>query len=91
MREYLVFVEREARKRFDDGLDVDAAIASINLGSYAEVPEHGRIAQNVLNVYQQLDPSMPRPDRMTVLQRIAAIEGFTSPDATVPDEQKVDH
>jgi cyclase len=91
MREYLVFVEREARKRFDDGLDVDAAIASIDLGSYAEVPEHGRIAQNVLNVYQQLDPSMPRPDRMTVLQRIAAIEGFTSPDATVPDEQKVDH
>lgn len=80
MREYLVFVEKEARKRFEDGLDVDAAIASIDLGSYAGVPEHGRIAQNVLNVYQQLDPSMPRPDRMTVLERIAAIEGFAAPE-----------
>ena len=77
MREYLAFVEREARKRFDDGLDVDAAIASIDLGDYAKVPEYGRLAQNVLNVYQQLDPSMPRPERMTVLERIAALEGFT--------------
>lgn len=81
MRDYLVFVLTEARKRFEDGLDVDAAIASIDLGSYAEVPEHGRIAQNVLNVYQQLDPGMPRPERMTVLARIAAIEGFTVPAA----------
>jgi cyclase len=76
MREYLVFVEREARKRFDDGLSVDDAIASIDLGRYAQVPEHGRLAQNVLNVYQQLDPSMDRPNRLTVLSRIAALEGW---------------
>jgi cyclase len=80
MREYLVFVEGEARKRFADGLDVDEAISSIDLGDYAKVPEHGRLAQNVLNVYQQLDPSLPRPDRMLVLQRIAALEGFTVPE-----------
>lgn len=76
MREYLVFVEREARKRFEDGLGVDAAIASIDLGPYAQLPEHGRLAQNVLNVYQQLDPTLDRPDRLTVLSRIAALEGF---------------
>lgn len=76
MRAYLVFVEQEARKRFQDGLSVDEAIESINLGKYAELPEHGRLAQNVINVYQQLDPSMPRPERMTVLGRIAALEGF---------------
>jgi cyclase len=81
MREYLVFVETEARKRFEDGLDVDAAIASIDLGSYAQVPEYGRIAQNVINVYQQLDPSMSRPDQLSVMERIAAIEGFTAPEA----------
>jgi glyoxylase-like metal-dependent hydrolase (beta-lactamase superfamily II) len=79
MREYLVFVEREARKRFEDGLSIDEAIASIDLGEYADLPEHGRLAQNVINVYQQLDPGLPRPERLTVLGRIAALEGFTAP------------
>lgn len=76
MREYLVFVEGEARKRFEEGLDVDAAIASIDLGKYAEMPEHGRLAQNVMNVYQHLNPDLPRHDRLFVLGRIAALEGF---------------
>jgi glyoxylase-like metal-dependent hydrolase (beta-lactamase superfamily II) len=79
MREYLVFVEREARERFEDGLSIDEAIASIDLGEYADLPEHGRLAQNVINVYQQLDPGLPRPERLTVLGRIAALEGFTAP------------
>ncbi|WP_240157202.1 MBL fold metallo-hydrolase [Pseudonocardia broussonetiae] len=84
MREYLVFVEEEARKRFEQGLSVDDAIATIDLGAWAQVPEHGRLAQNVLNVYQQLDPSLPRPDRLTVLERIAALEGFAAPATTAP-------
>jgi cyclase len=79
MREYLVSVETQATQRFEDGLDVDDAIASIELGKFADLPEHGRLAQNVLNVYQQLDPTIPRPDRLTVLTKIAALEGF-SPD-----------
>ena len=76
MREYLVTVEAQARRRFEDGLGVDEAIASIELGRFADLPESGRLAQNVLNVYQQLDPTIPRPDRMTVLTKIAALEGF---------------
>jgi cyclase len=76
MREYLVYVYDEARKRFDDGLSVDEAIASIDLGKWTDLPEHGRLAQNVLNVYQQLDPELPRPERLTVLERIAKLEGF---------------
>lgn len=77
MRDYLVFVQDEARRRYEDGLTVDEAIDSIDLGEYAKVPEFGRIAQNVLNVYQQLDPTTPRRERMTVLSKIALIEGFS--------------
>jgi glyoxylase-like metal-dependent hydrolase (beta-lactamase superfamily II) len=76
MREYLVFVRAEAQKRFQDGLSVDEAIATIELGRWGDLPEHGRLAQNVLNVYQQLDPGLPRPERLTVLERIAKLEGF---------------
>ncbi|MGI5131126.1 MBL fold metallo-hydrolase [Pseudonocardia sp. CA-107938] len=76
MREYLVHVQEQARKRFEEGLSVDDAIASIDLGRWADLPEHGRLAQNVINVYQQLDPSMERPERLTVLGRIAQLEGF---------------
>lgn len=83
MREYLATVEAQARARYEDGLDVDAAVASIDLGRFADLPEHGRLAQNVLNVYQQLDPDLPRPDRLTVLTKIAALEGF-SPSAFEP-------
>jgi glyoxylase-like metal-dependent hydrolase (beta-lactamase superfamily II) len=76
MREYLVHVEQQARRRYEEGLSVDDAIASIDLGRWADLPEHGRLAQNVINVYQQLDPSMERPERLTVLGRIAKLEGF---------------
>lgn len=76
MREYLVHVRRQAGRRFDEGLSVDDAIASIDLGRWADAPEHGRLAQNVLSVYQQLDPTMARPERLTVLDRIARLEGF---------------
>jgi glyoxylase-like metal-dependent hydrolase (beta-lactamase superfamily II) len=76
MREYLVHVEEQARRRYEEGLSVDDAIDSIDLGRWADLPEHGRLAQNVINVYQQLDPSMERPERLTVLGRIAKLEGF---------------
>lgn len=78
MREYLVFVEAEARKRFSDGLTVDEAIASIDLGHWAGLGESSRIAQNVVNVYEQLDPERERIGKLGALTWIAALEGFSS-------------
>ncbi|SFP35689.1 MULTISPECIES: MBL fold metallo-hydrolase [Actinomadura] len=78
VRDYLRFVQDEATKRYEDGLDVEQAVASIDLGPYARLPEHGRLAQNVLSVYQELDPSVPRPSRYHVFERIAMLEGFTA-------------
>ena len=74
VRDYLVFVEQEATKRFEAGLTVEEAVASIDLGRFAVMSEQGRIAANVLNVYEELDPSRPRADRLEQFGRIAAFE-----------------
>jgi glyoxylase-like metal-dependent hydrolase (beta-lactamase superfamily II) len=76
MREYLVHVEAQARERYEQGLSVDDAIATFDLGRWAGRREHGRLAANVLNVYQQLDPEMARPNPLTILGRVAELEGF---------------
>jgi cyclase len=74
VRDYLVFVEAEATKRFEAGLSVEEAVASIDLGRFAAMSEQGRIAANVLNVYEELDPGRPRADRLEQFGRIAAFE-----------------
>ncbi|WP_043847952.1 MBL fold metallo-hydrolase [Amycolatopsis keratiniphila] len=74
VRDYLAFVEVEATKRFEEGLSVEQAVASMNLGRFAAMSEQGRIAANVLNVYEELDPDRPRADRLEQFSRIAAFE-----------------
>jgi cyclase len=74
VRDYLVFVEAEATKRFEAGLSVEEAVASIDLGRFAAMSEQGRIAANVLNVYEELDPGRPRADRLEQFGRIATFE-----------------
>ncbi|MBW0115746.1 MBL fold metallo-hydrolase [Pseudonocardia sp. KRD-169] len=76
MRDYLVFVESRTTELFEDGLTPEQAVEVIDLGPYAGVPESGRIVQNVLNVYHQLDDALPMPDQAGVFGRIAAREGF---------------
>lgn len=76
VRDYLTFVDGEARARFEAGMSPDEAILDIALGQYAEIPEHGRIAQNVLNVYYELDPTLERRDVLRVFSQIGELEGF---------------
>lgn len=74
VRDYLEFVQVEATKRFEEGLTVEEAVASMDLGRFAAMSEQGRIAANVLNVYEELDPSRPRENRLEQFGRIAAFE-----------------
>lgn len=71
VRDYLTYVESEAVQRFESGLDLDAAIASIDLAPFADMDEHERIAANVLNVYEELDPDRPRADRLAQFAHMA--------------------
>ena len=74
VRDYLRFVEVEATERFEAGLSVEEAVTSIDLGRFAAMSEQGRIAANVLNVYEELDPDRPRANRLEQFGRIAAFE-----------------
>ncbi len=85
VRDYLEFVKVEATKRFAEGLSVDEAVASIDLGRFAAMSEHGRIAANVLNVYEELDPTRPRADRLEQFGRIADFELSTPRMTSTPD------
>ncbi|MBI4636156.1 MAG: MBL fold metallo-hydrolase [Candidatus Rokubacteria bacterium] len=53
MRDYLVLVRREARKRFDAGMSPEDAARDIKLGVYASWREAERILPNVMRCYQE--------------------------------------
>lgn len=74
---YLQFVEHEAGKRHNAGMSPDQAMRDINLGRFGELDERGRLAQNVLAVYYELDPTFTRADTIEVFGRIAELEGWT--------------
>ncbi|HEY2601903.1 MAG TPA: MBL fold metallo-hydrolase [Thermoleophilaceae bacterium] len=54
---YLEYVYAEARKRFDAGLDAEAAADDIELGEFADWGERERIAVNVESAYREFDPA----------------------------------
>ncbi|MGW3283461.1 MBL fold metallo-hydrolase [Streptomyces sp. NPDC001002] len=78
VRDYLIWVREEARARHEKGMTPQDAMRDINLGRFARLDERGRIAQNVLAVYYELDPTMERVDVGEVLRRIAELEGFSA-------------
>ena len=82
VRDYLTFVDTEARARHDAGMSAEDAIRDIALGEFGTWAEHGRIAQNVLAVYYELEPTMPQVDVLSVFGKIAELEGFTDATST---------
>jgi glyoxylase-like metal-dependent hydrolase (beta-lactamase superfamily II) len=61
MQDYLRFVEREARKRYEAGLSAAEAARDIALGDYAAWGDSERIAVNVDSLYREFsgDPAPP--------------------------------
>ena len=61
VRDYLVYVSGEARRRFEAGMPADAAARDIALGAFSTWGERERIAVNVDTLYREFrdDPSPP--------------------------------
>ncbi len=76
VRDYLTWVHEQARTRHERGMSPEEAVRDIDLGRFAELDERGRIAQNVLSVYYELDPSLERVAPLEVFNRMADLEGF---------------
>lgn len=76
VRDYLTFVDREARDRFEAGMGPDEAAADIDLGNFGEWNETSRLIQNVLSVYYELDPELPRRDVLDIFKSMATMEGY---------------
>ncbi len=77
VKDYLEFVEHEAAQRYARGMSPEDAMRDISLGRFAELDERGRLAQNVLAVYYELDPSLERVGTLDVFRRIAELEGWS--------------
>ena len=62
VRSYLVFVEEEARKRFDAGMTVVEACRDIALGRFASWADTERLAVNVDTLYREFRGDSSPPD-----------------------------
>jgi cyclase len=68
---YFEYVRAQARKRFDAGMDADAAADDIELGEFADWGDPERIAVNVETAYRELDPERPAPFVPELFTRMA--------------------
>ncbi len=74
IRDYLHFVNTEAKERFEGGMDAWDAARDIALNGFSGWGEFGRLAVNVDTVYRSLDVTHKSPDVVTQFKRMFALE-----------------
>lgn len=74
IRDYLVYVQKEATERFHGGMDAWDAARDISLNGFDQWGEIGRISVNVDTVYKTLDPNHKSPDVVEQFRRMYALE-----------------
>ena len=75
-RDYLIFVQSEAKKRFDKGMTVDEAAKDIDLGQFKRWPNHERILLNLERLWREFrgeDPATSKLDLAEVFLRMDAM------------------
>lgn len=71
VRDYLRYVDREARARFDAGMDAEAAAADIPLGDYQTWGDAERIVVNVDTLYREYRGGGAPTEVLTLFSRMA--------------------
>jgi cyclase len=75
VQHYLEYVKEQSIALYRQGIPPLEAAKRIPLDEFASWNEGGRIVQNVLNVYYELDPTIEHVTRDVVFANIAALEG----------------
>jgi cyclase len=68
---YLTYVRDEARRRFETGMDAEAAADDIDISAFADWGDPERIAVNVATIYRELDPDAPAANPVELIARMA--------------------
>lgn len=73
VQEYLRFLDREARARFDAGLSAEEAALDIALGDYADWGDTERIAVNVDTLYRGYANDSSAPDALEIFASMGRV------------------
>ncbi len=75
VRAYFTYVSREARARFDAGMDATTAARDIPLGEFAGWSDRERIVVNVDTLYREFGAHAPAGDTMRLLRGMGEYAG----------------
>jgi cyclase len=73
VRDYLIYVRDEARKRFDAGLSAREAALDIKLADYSAWLDSERIAVNVMTLYREFGDTSPPPGPLEMFELMAEL------------------
>ena len=73
VREYLLFIEAESRRRYEAGMSVEEAARDIALGEFAGWGDAERIAVNVGTLYREFAGGDVGPDLLGILELMAEL------------------
>jgi len=76
-RDYLVFIQGEAKKRFDKGMTVDEAAKDIDLGHFKQWPNHERILLNVERLWREFRGEDPTTSKLDVAEVFLRMDAMT--------------
>jgi glyoxylase-like metal-dependent hydrolase (beta-lactamase superfamily II) len=74
VRDYLVYVRDETRKRFDAGLSAREAALDIHLGDYSAWSDSERIAVNVVTLYREFGDTSEPPGALEIFELMAELD-----------------
>jgi cyclase len=76
-RDYIVFVQSEAKKRFDKGMTVDQAAKDIALAQFKQWPNHERILLNVERLWREFRGEDPATSKLNIAEVFLRMNAMT--------------
>ena len=73
VRDYLTFIQAEAKERFDAGLSAEQAALDIPLGAYTDWLDWERIAVNVATLYRELGSNAEPANPVELFRQMAVL------------------